>query len=286
MYVTGYTDSSVGVTNNFPTTPDAYARIVKGRRDAYISKFDSSLSTLLASTFLGGSAGEDGLAIAVNSAGDVYSAGLTTSSDFPVTPGAYDENYYVSDVFVSKFTADLTGARMKVLQDTLIIPNSTGSYDCGTVKWGEILTTTFIIENTGPVELLLTGSPTVEIQGDAEAEYRVVTQPASSVAAGASATFEIEFSPKTLQQNTVTISIASNDADANPFTFTLTGYGPFTEIINDNWGQGRDHSHPVLIDLDDDELMDMLIGDETGSILHYEQKYSNTSDFALTHPNI
>ena len=41
------------------------------------------------STFLGGSGGESGNAIAVDASGDAYVCGSTSSSDFPVTPGVF-----------------------------------------------------------------------------------------------------------------------------------------------------------------------------------------------------
>lgn len=56
-------------------------------------------------TFLGGSFGENGLAVDVDSAGSVVVAGDTVSSDFPVTPGAFDETYQSSGgMFSLKFS--------------------------------------------------------------------------------------------------------------------------------------------------------------------------------------
>ena len=52
--------------------------------DAFVAKFDPSGSTLIYSTLLGGH-NEDGLGqIALDPKGDVYAAGVTVSSDFPV----------------------------------------------------------------------------------------------------------------------------------------------------------------------------------------------------------
>ncbi len=60
-------------------------------------------SQLLYSTFLGGSGAENTFGLAVDSEGAAYVSGQTYSSDFPVTPGAFDtERSGSSDVFVAK----------------------------------------------------------------------------------------------------------------------------------------------------------------------------------------
>jgi len=57
------------------------------------------------STYLGGMWGEFATAVATDSAGNVYAAGLTASHDFPVTPGAYQTTHSGdNDAFVAKFS--------------------------------------------------------------------------------------------------------------------------------------------------------------------------------------
>lgn len=109
VYVTGQT-----VSPNFPTTDGAYATTYKrGTKDVFVSKFNNQLTSLSASTLLGGDAHDYGKGIAVDTGGNVYVAGNTSSTDFPATPGAYDTTPNgSSDVFVSKFNSELTNLLM------------------------------------------------------------------------------------------------------------------------------------------------------------------------------
>jgi hypothetical protein len=98
-YITGYTISSP----SFPTIPGAYDTSYNGDTDVFVSKLNSSGSALLYSTFLGGSAGDEGWCIAVDKAGNAYITGLTGSNNFPKTTGAFDTAYSGGvDAFVSK----------------------------------------------------------------------------------------------------------------------------------------------------------------------------------------
>jgi len=95
---------------NFPTTSGAYDRTHNGGTDAFVAKMDSTLSTLLASTYIGGSSDGYGYSVKVNESGEVYMAGETFSSDYPTTPGAYDRTWNggFMDVMISKFDSTLS----------------------------------------------------------------------------------------------------------------------------------------------------------------------------------
>jgi hypothetical protein len=99
-YVTGYTAST-----NFPTM-NPLQPANAGGFDAFVTKLNPSGSALVYSTYLGGSGGDSGSGIAVDSAGNVYVTGGTGSTDFPVTPGAFQTTYGGNgDAFVSKISA-------------------------------------------------------------------------------------------------------------------------------------------------------------------------------------
>ena len=98
-YMTGRTLSST-----FPTTVGGFDTTPGGSADAFIAKVDPLGATLSYSTFLGGSAFDQGFRVAVDSLGAAYVVGLTLSADFPTTPGAFDRSYGggSGDVFVAK----------------------------------------------------------------------------------------------------------------------------------------------------------------------------------------
>ncbi len=86
-YVTGTTASS-----NFPTTPGSLQPQFSGGTDAFVARF-SPTGSLIYSTFLGGSAADQGLAIAVDSNSLAYVTGVTFSSNLPTTANAYSTTY-------------------------------------------------------------------------------------------------------------------------------------------------------------------------------------------------
>ncbi len=94
-YVTGSTSSS-----DFPTTPSAFDTNFSSSRDAFVVKLNPVGSGLAYATFLGGSRegyGDYGYGIAVDGAGSAYVTGITGSSDFPTTPGAFDLSFNGED---------------------------------------------------------------------------------------------------------------------------------------------------------------------------------------------
>ena len=105
--------------SDLPTTPGAFQRTFGGISDAFVMKLNATGSGLVYSTYLGGSAGEDGFmeaGIAVDLAGDAYVTGITSSTDFPVTPGAIQTTFtsfgagaFGADAFVTKLNSAGSG---------------------------------------------------------------------------------------------------------------------------------------------------------------------------------
>src|SRR6266403_72175 len=86
-YLTGQTRSL-----NFPTTTGAYSTSGNTSGQAYVTLVNTNAAVGAPpaySTFLGGTGGDDGFGIRVDATGNAYVAGGTSSSDFPITSGAF-----------------------------------------------------------------------------------------------------------------------------------------------------------------------------------------------------
>jgi uncharacterized protein (TIGR03437 family) len=110
-FVTGGTSS-----RNFPVTANALRRscgtdgncnatVTATYSDAFVSKLNADASALLYSSYLGGSANDQGNAIAVDSEGNAFIAG-SASPGFPTTPGAFQTAAAQGGAFVTKLKAD------------------------------------------------------------------------------------------------------------------------------------------------------------------------------------
>jgi len=106
IYIAGITDSE-----DFPTTPGVFQEKYNGgTRDVFLSKFDSELRELLASTLLGGSNDDRmGRSLCIDvKKNEICVGGYTFSPDFPTSQDAYGREVSGGlDGFVSKFSMDL-----------------------------------------------------------------------------------------------------------------------------------------------------------------------------------
>lgn len=96
-YITGSTASS-----DFPVTTGVFQSASGGGTDAFAAKLNPA-GVLLYSTYIGGSSSDIGRGIALDSAGNAYLAGDTSSSNFPVTANAMQaaRNGTNTDAFVT-----------------------------------------------------------------------------------------------------------------------------------------------------------------------------------------
>ncbi|MCU0799165.1 MAG: fibronectin type III domain-containing protein [Candidatus Thermoplasmatota archaeon] len=85
-YITGYTWG--GSRSMFPTTTGAFDTTFNGFIDTFVLKLDRKGSSLLYSTYIGGTEEEEGRSIILDEDSNSYVCGFTASSDHPISPGA------------------------------------------------------------------------------------------------------------------------------------------------------------------------------------------------------
>lgn len=111
-YVSGVTASL-----DFPVTPIAFQKMNGGgggSSDAFVFKLNPAGSSLIYSTYIGGSRDDRSLGIAVNGAGEAFITGDTQSINFPTTPGSFQPSHSGShcafgdncfEAFITKLSA-------------------------------------------------------------------------------------------------------------------------------------------------------------------------------------
>jgi alpha-tubulin suppressor-like RCC1 family protein len=138
-YITGET-----VSVNFPTSINAYNNTHGGESDCFICKLSADGSTLLYSTFIGGNDEDYGISITLDSQGNMYLTGRTSSPNFPTTKNVYNRTHsgYYGDCFVCKLSADgsylhystFVGGNEWDMGRSIVIDEEDNTYVCGTTK--------------------------------------------------------------------------------------------------------------------------------------------------------
>ena len=105
VYIAGTTEA-----NNFPVTNGAWQTVFGGVADAFAAKLNPA-GTLVYATYIGGPGQEAGTGIAIDTSGNAYVSGYT-SSTFPTTKGAAQTLYGggFADAFVVKLNAQGSAA--------------------------------------------------------------------------------------------------------------------------------------------------------------------------------
>ena len=133
--------------------------------------------------------------------------------------------------FLPYFSSSAQAAEIQILGNSLEIVDGDSTprtedftfFGVQTVGAGN-LAQTFTIKNlstTAGDNLNLTGTPRVVIGGANPGDFVVTTQPAASVAPGASTTFVITWTPTFGGIHNATLSIANNDSNENPYDFAI-----------------------------------------------------------------
>ncbi len=109
-YLAGVTTSTA---STFPTANPLQPSSGGGGGDAFVTKIDTSqagAASLIYSSFLGGSAADTAVGIALDNSGRVYVSGTTSSANFPTVNPLQPATGGASDAFVAKIDLSLPGS--------------------------------------------------------------------------------------------------------------------------------------------------------------------------------
>ncbi|HEX8145243.1 MAG TPA: SBBP repeat-containing protein, partial [Pyrinomonadaceae bacterium] len=224
VYAAGATNST-----NYPTANPTQAAFGGGTGDAVLTKINAAGSVLLFSTYLGGGDFDRGNALAVDSSGNAYVAGLTASTNFTTLNPVQAANAGGNDAFVTKLDPSIVAAPVanndaySTAEDTVLTVAAPGvlGNDVSAIALTAILVTqpahgTLAFNSNGS----FTYTPAANYNGSDSFTYKA--------------------NNGTSDSNTATVSItisAVNDAPVNtvPGAQTIDGSTPLTfSVLNSN----------------------------------------------------
>jgi len=215
-FVVGFTQSS-----DFPTVNpfQAVLGLTGGSScgsspcaDAFVTQLNPSGSKAVYSSYLGGSGADFGQAVAVDSTGDPYLAGSTSSTNFPAIAGVYQGELggVAGNAFVAKVDAAnspaiaLSPAKINFGNETVSVSSSTQ-------------TVTVVDAGTAPLLITQIAPPSSDFTESDNCIGSVAPQ-------GGSCTINITFTPTATGSVTDQFSITDNAA-GSPHIITVTGTG-------------------------------------------------------------
>jgi hypothetical protein len=177
--------------------------------DMLLVEINPSTSTQVFSTYLGGSGADNATGIAVDASGNIYVTGYTASSDFPVTPGAFQNQFSGgSDAFVMAISP---GSTLAVALSPYALQYA--SLPIGTSSQAQ------------PVLLRNMSSNALTIDSiSATGDYSETDNCVGTVAAAGSCTISVTFTPTMTGTRNGTVLITDNAA-GSPQLVSLTGNG-------------------------------------------------------------
>jgi hypothetical protein len=217
-YVTGETsndDTTTSPAVPYPTTSGAFSTKYNAAAtsNAFVTELNPTGTALTYSTFLGGSTADFGGGIAVDSFGDAYLTGETSSADFPVTSNAVQTQINGngstanSDAFVTQVLAGGSKLGFSSFLGGSLDENANASGSVGTIAldssnnmWlgGSTDSTDFPVTKSTAAEPSYGGNPydgfVAEVSSATVADFNISASAPTAVAAGSSGSSTVTLS--------------------------------------------------------------------------------------------
>ncbi len=204
-YVTGST-----VSTDYPTTAGVFQPAYGGGNDdAFVTELDPTGSTLVYSTYLGGTNTDNGNGIAVDTSGNAYVAGQTCSEDFPLANPEQPIYGGDCDAFISKIS---TGSGLVVTPAGLIFPDE----NIGAASAPESVTLT-----AGTTAVTISS---ITVTGANAGDFAATTTCTGTLAASGQCTISVVFTASVGGAESASIQILDS-APGSPQIVNLSGNG-------------------------------------------------------------
>ena len=229
VYVAGDTDSS-----DFPGIGPGSAdnTFAGGFGDGFVAKLNSDLSSIMAATFVGGTelgfAAERITALALDSLGNVYVAGVTGSFDFPgIGPGSADSTIEGEEGFVVKLDPNLSRGPQIVNDKVSFVVQST-SFNPASVPGGPAgtFTVTAVLTNKSTENIL---EPINAIVRTLTNGNKLVSATEGNSGAGSKQTIDAGSDNVLIPKESATVQFRIGLANRNRFSFSVDVSGTVNE---------------------------------------------------------
>jgi hypothetical protein len=148
----------------------------------------------------------------------------TTTVTITVIDGATEE--FVSCTFsitVQENERMQVSGNNQEIANGAMTPSAGNHTKMGSVALNGTITRTFTIRNTGCSNLMLDGTPLVEIGGANPSFFSVIAQPGSSnLGSCATTTFQIRYTGSAMGLHSATVTISNNAPGQDPYTFAIS----------------------------------------------------------------
>jgi hypothetical protein len=209
-FVTGYTASS-----DFPRTSGVVQPVKAAGYDVFVAKLAPTGNALSYATFLGGNGDDYGLGIALDAAGNAHVTGDTASTNFPVTPDAFQRNLTGQ---YNAFLLKLNASGSALLYSSLF---GGGGYETGYGVTLDAQGRTYVVGTTVSADFPTTAGAVQRVyQGAAEAFVLRTTTlnqtpapavPSPAAGSGSSRVFTFTFSDPNGWQDLNVVNVLIND---------------------------------------------------------------------------
>jgi hypothetical protein len=148
----------------------------------------------------------------------------TTTVTITVIDGATEESTSCTfSITVQENERMQVRGNNQVIANGAMTPSAGNHTKMGSVALNGTITRTFTIRNTGCSNLMLDGTPLVEIGGANPSFFSVIAQPGSSnLGSCATTTFQIRYTGSAMGLHSATVTISNNAPGQDPYTFAIS----------------------------------------------------------------